>query len=70
MRNVAPFGISTDRLSVPFELLQVQLGPAKEAHAKKVREELILKTLADFNALVRPSKEEELAAVSLNLFRV
>lgn len=33
-------------------------------------EELILKTLADFNALVRPSKEEELAAVSLNLFRV
>lgn len=33
-------------------------------------EELLLKTLSEFNALVRPSAEEELAAINLNIFRV
>ena len=33
-------------------------------------EELILKTLSEFNELVKPSKEEELAAINLSLFQI
>lgn len=33
-------------------------------------EELLLKLLTDFNSVVRPSAEEELVAISLNLFRL
>jgi uncharacterized protein (TIGR02147 family) len=32
-------------------------------------EELLLKLLTDFNSIVRPSAEEELVAINLNLFR-